>query len=441
MITWQDFEKMRETDMDSALYRVICAWKTGELYKTACAADLYDRQKNETITNYIKTMFSITGIEIADFTASNNKVTSNFFRRLNVQRNTYSLGNGITFPKDGIKERFGKRFDTRIMIASYYALIHGVSFPFWAGEIYVFPATEFAPLWDEDNGVLRGGVRFWQIDADKPLHMVLYEADGYTKFCKRDGVLETEEKKRGYIQNMVYTGAGGAEHIGYENYSSLPIIPLWGSSLKQSTLVGMRSKIDSYDLIRSGFANDLSDVAQIYWLVENYGGMSDADLARFLDRLRINHIAEADTSEGGKVTPYTQEIPYQARKAYLDDIRQGIYDDFGALDVRTMAGAAKTATEIEAAYQPMDEEADDFEKQIIEFTQSLGNLLGISEEEATPIFKRNRIINQTEQAELVMMESRYLDKETVLKKLPNITPDEVESILPKLDEEERDLMT
>jgi hypothetical protein len=190
----------------------------------------------------------------------------------------------------------------------------------------------------------------------------------------------------------------------------------------------MKELIDSFDLIRSGFANDLTDCAQIYWILENCSGMSDADLARFRDRLKINHIAVADT-ENSRVTPYTQDVPYSARKEYLDEIRSGIYEDFGGLDVHAV-DAASTNDHLEAAYQPLDEEADDFEYQIIEFIQQILLLVGVVD---TPIFKRNRISNQKETVEMVMMEADYLDDETVLRKLPNITVDEVSNILMKKD--------
>lgn len=83
-------------------------------------------------------------------------------------------------------------------------------------------------------------------------------------------------------------------------------------------------------------------------------------------------------------------------------------------------------------YQPMDEQADDFEYQIIECVQAILRLIGI---EDTPIFKRNRITNQLEQVQLVMMEAEYLDSETLLRKLPNITPDEIPEIMAKVDAE------
>ena len=209
---------------------------------------------------------------------------------------------------------------------------------------------------------------------------------------------------------------------------------MWGNNVHQSTLIGMRRAIDSFDLIRSGFANDLTDCAQIYWIIENCMGMSDEDLAKFRDRLKINHIAVADISDESKVTPYAQDIPYQARKEYLDHIRAGIYEDFGGLDVHTIAAGA-TNDHIDAAYQPMDEEADDLEFQVGEFIEQLLHIIGI---EDTPMFKRNRISNEKEQTEMVLSAADYLDDETVLQKLPFITVDEVATILAKKNEENMD---
>lgn len=437
LITFQDFEK--DSDKKTFIGRAISNHILDPMYQTAKSADAYDRQLNETIYNYVQTIFTMTGEPIEDFTASNNKIASNFFHRLNTQRNTYLLGNGVTFADDGnkTKDRLGNKFDTDLQKAGYYALIHGVTFGFWnVDRLYVFPLTEFVPLWDEETGALRAGIRFWRLAPDKPTMAILYEEDGYTKYKSESNegydFVETQEKKA-YKTIIQHTDADGDAVVGEENYGVLPIVPLWGSRLKQSTLVGMRKAIDSFDLIRSGFANDLSDCAQIYWILENYGGMSDTDLARFRDRLKINHIAIADT-DGGKVVPYTQEIPYQARKEYLDEIRSGIYEDFGGLDVHAV-DANSTNDHLEAAYQPLDEEADDFEYQVIEFVQQVLALIGISD---TPVFKRNRISNQKEQTEMVLSAADYLDEETILSKLPFVSIDEIENILSKKDEESMD---
>ena len=188
--------------------------------------------------------------------------------------------------------------------------------------------------------------------------------------------------------------------------------------------------------MKSGLANDVQDCAEIYWIVENAGGMGDADLARFRDRLKLTHIASVDSDDGGAATPYTQEVPYAARKEVLSQLKADIYEDFGALDVHTVAAGA-TNDHIDAAYQPMDEEADEFERHIREGIMDLLALQGI---EDTPIFTRNRISNLKEQVEVVAMEAEWLDEETVLRKLPNVTPDEVAEILARKDAEAADRM-
>lgn len=405
--------------------------RASEPYKLAVIADEYDKQRNTTINEAVRRIYSLAGVPTEDFTASNNRIASNFFRRLNTQRCTYSLGNGVTFDDDSIKERLGDKFDTDLYHLAYNALKHGVSFGFWnVDRLHVFPITEFVPLLDETDGTLKAGIRFWCLEwGQRPVTAVLYEEDGFTKYRSRGNkpglILEEIEAKRGYKQTIQHTDAGGDEVIGEENYGALPIVPLYGNQNHQSTLVGMRAAIDSYDLIQSGFANDITDTAQIYWIIGNAMGMSDAETQKFLDKLRLNHVAAIDT-DNSSVTPYTQDIPYNAREAYLVRIERSIYKDFGAFNPVEISAAAKTATEIQSAYQPMDEEADDFEYQIIEFVQQVLSLMGL---EGVPLFKRNRISNQLEQVNMVMMEANYLDDETVLKLLPNITPDMVDEIL------------
>lgn len=442
--TFQDFEKATsEEQRKEFVLGAIRAHESSELCKTAKIADLYDRQKNKTINDYVQTIFSLTGSKLEDFTASNNKIASNFFSRLNTQRVMYSLGNGVSFLQPGeegedvVKEKLGKHFDHDIKEAAYYACIHGESYVFWnVDRIHVFRVTEFVPLWDEHTGELRAGIRYWRLSAEKPMTAILYEEDGYTKFEEQDSKITWGDKKP-YAVTIAYTPASGyAEVVGEENYGKLPIVPMWASRLKQSTLIGMQSSIDSYDLIRSGFANDLTDCSQIYWIVKNAGGMTDTDLNRFRDRLKLQHIAAVDGGDGAGAEPYTQEIPYQARKEYLDMIRNGLYEDFGALDVHTVAAGA-TNDHIDAAYQPMDENADDFEFWVAECIQQILALQGIDD---YPVFKRNRISNISEQVDIIIKESPWLDSKTILQKLPNIKAEEVSAIIEQTEADEMDRM-
>lgn len=449
MYTYQDFEKaINENRKGDFILGAIANHKATDTYEIALEANLYDRQKNKTINEFVSKVFNAAGQQVINIAASNMKIASNFFHRLNTQRCMYSLGKGVSFIEgketgdDETKIRLGKRFDHDIQQAAYLGLIHGVSFCFWdVDRLYVFPVTEFVPLWDEYDGTLKAGIRFWQIGDGYPLNIVLYEIDGITKYIsdkKNVKVLEEIEPKHAYKQTVrIDRASNERDVIGVENYSSLPIVPLYGSKLHESTLVGMKQAIDSYDLIQSGFANDLTDVAQIYWIVENAGGMTDADLTRFREKLLLNHIATANTSSGSKVTPYTQEIPYEARMKYLDGIRASIYEDFGALDVHTVAAGA-TNDHIDAAYQPLDEEAADFEYQVSECIRQILALMGIDD---SPVYHRTRISNQMEQVEMIVAESQWLDRETILRKLPNIDASEITAIIERMDDEDNSRMT
>ncbi len=419
---------------------------SSEMYRNAVTANEYYRQRNVTINRFVQKIYSCSGAEAEDFTASRLRLASNLFKRLNVQRCTYSLGKGVSFVdvsaggKDTTKEGLGDRFDDDVMEMGLKALIHGASFPFWnLDHIDVFTADEFCPVWDEYSGALYAGVRFWRLDSDHPWHATLYEQDGYTEMVSGGSGFDFDvtEAKRAYKVTYREIPADGMKlAVDAENYSRLPIVAVWGSDAHQSTLVGMRESIDAYDLIKSGLVNDTRDCAQIYWLINGAGGMDDRDLDLWRAKLKLTHVAEVDAEQGQSVTPYTQEVPVEGRKETLAQIKADIYEDFGALDVHTIAAGA-TNDHIDAAYQPMDEEAAEFERHIREGIMDILALQGI---EDTPVFTRTRIGNTKEQVETVCLEAEWLDEETILRKLPNITPDERAKILERKQREQEERM-
>lgn len=244
--TFQEFEAA--TDVAKFVSDAIVTYKNSDTYRMAVLADEYDAQRNPTVTEAVRTIYNIAGAKVSDPTASNHRLASNIFNRLNTQRCSYSLGKGISFvdpwearrgEPDTTKGRLGANFDHVMMEAGYHALIHGVTYLFWdLNRLYDFKATEFVPLDDEHDGSLRAGIRFWQLDRTKPLNAVLYEADGFTKFDNDGGSLHVTEEKRAYRVTYHYTDAGDVVAVDEENYSQIPVVRMYGSRLKQSTLVG-----------------------------------------------------------------------------------------------------------------------------------------------------------------------------------------------------------
>lgn len=431
ILTYQDLQD-NLSDVTTFMHRAINTYKGEPLYLVAKEAELYARMLNPTIMNYRKLLYTVTGKAVPDNFSANHKCASNFFYRFITQENQYLLGNGVTFENESTKKRLGgDSFDVQLQKAGRKALVGAVSYGFLNDDhVDVFGADEFVPLWDEETGALRAGIRFWQIDDTKPLRTTLFEEDGLTEYICRDGTWEELKEKRPYIYVVKQSEADGTYIYDGENYPSLPVVPLWGNPYHQSELIGIKEQIDAYDLIKSGFANDLDDVSMIYWTITNAGGMDDIDLAKFIERLRVVKATTLDDEQ--KVESHQIDIPYQSREAYLQRLENDLYNDAMALNMQQLASNA-TATAIRASYEPLNNKTDQFEYCVIDFVNGLLELLGI---EDSPTFKRSMIVNQSEETQMILSASQFLDDETILKHLPFLTPDEVDDVLTRNVEEE-----
>lgn len=430
MKTYQDFLEVAEKSDRERMEFVLSAinnHKDSDLYKQAVIAKEYDAHRNVTIANFQKLLYTLNGKVIPDNYSPNYKLRSNFFANFITQETQYLLGNGVTLKKEENKAKLGAGFDARLQDAAHDALVGGVSYGFWnLDHLEVFDVTEFVPLLDEENGTLRSGIRFWQVCTSKPLRATLFEPDGFTQYIRRSGEeMMVLEPKRGYVAVEATSEIDGTELLAYQNYPGFPIIPMYGNRAKQSELVGQREAIDCYDLIKSGFANTVDDASVIYWTISNAGGMDEIDMARFKESMRRIGVGLVD-DDGAKAEAHTITIPVEAREALLSRISDDLYRDFQMLDVTKLQGGQKTATEINAAYQSMDNKVDQFEYCVIDFLQALFKIVGIEDE---PSFTRSKVTNQLEQTQMVLLAANYLDDETILNKLPWLTQEEVAEIL------------
>lgn len=439
MYTYQDLLELgeeRKTDalMDFVL-RAINDHKSGELYKTAKTAKEYDRHRNVTIVEYQRLLYTITGAAVPDNYSANYKLASKFFHRFVTQQNQFLLGNGVQWQNEETSEALGGDFDIKLQKAGQSALVCGISFGFWnLDHVDVFEVTEFVPLWDEVNGSLRAGVRFWQIQSDKPLRATLFEEDGYTEFIWVDGEGSVLKKKTSYVIYKRETEAGDAEIYDMRNYPTFPIVPLWGNPQHQSELVGIREQIDAYDLIKSNFCNTVDEASIVYWTIQNAGGMDDIDIVKFVERMKTIHAAAVEEN-GARAEPTTVEAPSSSREVLLDRIRRDLYDDYMALDTRTIANGAVNTTQIRAAYEPMNSKADEYEYCVHEFVKGLLDVAGIND---SPTFTRSMMINVSEEIQVVLQSAQYLQEDYVTEKILTILGDgdRVEQMLLERDADE-----
>lgn len=437
MKTYQDFLEVAEKSDRDRMEFVLAAindHKNSDLYQQAKIAREYDEHRNVTIITVQKLLYTLSGKAIPDNYSANYKLRSAFFPIFMRQETQYLLSNGVILKNAENKKRLGKKFDNQIQDLARSALVGGVAYGFWnLDHLEVFTALEFVPLLDEENGSLRAGIRFWQVATNKPLRATLYEPDGFTQFIRRSGKeMEILAPKRGYISVEASSEVDGTEILEYQNYPGFPIIPMYGNRARQSELVGQREAIDCYDLIKSGFADTVDDASIIYWTISNAGGMDEIDMARFKETMRRIGVGLVD-DDGAKAEAHTLTIPVEAREALLSRLSDDLYRDFQMLDTTKIQGGQKTATEITAAYQQMDNKVDEFEYCVGDFLYQLFALIGIDDD---PTFTRSKIVNQLEQTQMVLLAASYLDDETILSKLPWLTQEEIANILKRKSAEE-----
>lgn len=411
-----------EQERSQFILSAIADHKSSDIYKTAVDAELYYKHLNPTIMRAQKFVYNAMGRAVPDIWSANNKIPCRYYFYFVVQGVQFLLGNGVSFNDDSTQDKLGKNFDRAIQKLATKAVNGGVSYGFWnLDHLEVFGVDEFVPLYDEENGALMAGIRFWQVANDRPLRATLYETDGYTEYIRRRGEeITIMAPKRSYKQIERYSEATGTEIFDGGNYPAFPVIPMFNVN-RQSEIVGNRETLDAYDLMASALVNNVDDGNLIYWVLKNCGGMDSADDERFIEQLKMTHVVHADgDGEGASVEAHSVEAPFAANETALARLRSQLFDDFMALDVKNIAGGAATATQIKAAYEPLNSKADLFEGQVTEFIENLLDLVGI---EDTPTYTRSLIVNQQEQIQTLLSAGEYLSPEYITRKILEILGD------------------
>ncbi len=440
ILTFNDLVEIGENERDRMEFVLdaIREHKGSDLYKIAYDAELYYKHQNPTIMRFQKWVYNQMGQKVPDIWSPNNKIASNWYNYFTTQAVSYLLGNGVTFKNEANKDKLGKDFDKKVQDIATHAKNGGVAFGFWnLDHIECFDLTEFVPIYDEDDGGLKAGIRFWQIDDSKPLRATLYELDGYTDYIKRKNEdVAILNNKRAYTQIVRKNDIEGETILDGAPPAGFPIVPLWNIN-RQSDLVGNRGTIDAYDLMVSGLINNVSDGEFIYWILKNCGGMDSVDDARFIEQLKLTRVAHADGDDGASVEAHNVNVEFQATAEAIDRLTNQLYTDFMSLRVQDLSAGNKTATEITAAYEPINQKTDQFEYQVTEFINGILALAGIEDE---PTYTRSQMSNQSETIEMVLQAAEYLDDEYVTTKILTLLgdADKAQEVLKRKDAEAAD---
>ncbi len=405
MITYQDYEKsIREGKQGEFIFNSINDFKNSKEYQKMIEAEAYYNGDNTTILNRFPMVYLKDGM-VKDLARANNQVPTNFLEYIVTQEVSTLLSNGLK-TEDTIKKALGDdKFDIQLMNGSLRALIDGVNWGYCyikdnEFKVAIWRGTEFIPLFDERTGDLKAGIRFYQIDSNKPIYIEFYEEDGITEYKIEKDKLNNNSKpimiqdKRPYLTKILKS-AITTTIAGAKNWSKLPIFPLYANEKKKSVFTtSFKAKNDLYDIIFSDFGNTLEDSRDVFWVLKNYQG---EDINEFYRDYKEYKAIKVD--DEGEATPHTIEVPHQARETALKLIEQALYKEAMALDTSTLTGSSLNTTAIKSASDSLNKKVDKFEWQVVEFVSNIINLyleFMNKELEYQIKFNRSGLMNDTE---------------------------------------------
>lgn len=415
MYTFQDLEKysVDEASKIEFVKLAIQEHMSSPEYRMASKAIAYYRHENPDIAAFEKVVYDFLGIAHKDTFSTNHKLANAYYPLIIDMGTSHLLANGIGFENIELKEKLGANFDKVIKDIFTDARNCGVSYGFYNGEKLIhFKFREFKAMPDEETDVIRAGIRFTQIDENKPLIAVLYEEDGYTEYVQpKDGEMQFRKGADGKTGKRRYNGVQYANELQgvYETdtdeQSALPIYPLYNIQ-RQSAIAGNINILAAIDMINSGFINNVSEADMIYWILNGYNGMDAIDDANFLVHLMKNHVAHTENEEQS-ITPHQVNVQYAANETGAARLKRMLFDNMRGVLTETLAAGNLTATAIASAYSAQRLNSGLLEDEVREFMQGIFHIMG--EEETEKIsFSYYETINSTESIANVLQSAQYL---------------------------------
>lgn len=214
-----------------------------------------------------------------------------------------------------------------------------------------------------------------------------------------------------------------------------PIIEWRFNDLCIPTITAIKDFIDLQDTNLSDLANNVEDIQDAIWILENYNGQN---LKEFMEDLKVKKAVKV--GQGGNARPETVEIPIQAREKLYELCNKNIYKfGFGInfSDRENIGNVSGVA--LKWSYAPLEQKGNCIENNgqepLNNFFNILFMLMGVDYDsnDLEFHFVRSMIANEQEITSTVMSASSQLSQKTILENLPMVK--DVEEELNRLEED------
>lgn len=209
-------------------------------------------------------------------------------------------------------------------------------------------------------------------------------------------------------------------------FEEVPFIEFKNNRNMISDLKKYKDLIDIYDKVMSGYANDLEDIQQLIYILENYGG---EDLKEFLGDLKRYKTVKTETGADGRTNGGLKtlqiEIPVEARNSILEIIKKQIYESGQALQQDNENFGNASGVALKFFYRKLELKAGltqiEFEKGFNKLIRVIMKILEIPNWDTRTIIQtwtRNMISNDSENAQIAAESVDVISDESIVKNHP-----------------------
>lgn len=227
------------------------------------------------------------------------------------------------------------------------------------------------------------------------------------------------------------------------NLGEVPFIEFKNNRNMISDLKKYKDLIDIYDKVMSGYANDLEDIQQLIYILENYGGENLKEFLGDLKRYKAIKVESTGSGTKGGVSTLQIEIPVEARNSILEILKKQIYESGQALQQDNEDFGNASGVALKFFYRKLELKAGltqiEFEKGFNKLIRVIMKFLNISGWDTKTIIQtwtRNMISNDLENAQIAAESKDVIPDELIIRNHPWVeNPEEAIKMMKEQKEE------
>lgn len=221
----------------------------------------------------------------------------------------------------------------------------------------------------------------------------------------------------------------------------VPFFPFFNNNTDTDDLKPIKSLIDTYCKVFSGFVNDLEDIQEVIFVLTNYGGANLGEFLRDLKDYKAIQIEDDGDGSSSGVSTLTIELPVDAREKLLSTTRKCIFEQGQGIDPDPQNFGNSSGVALNFLYSLLELKAGlqetEFRLSFGDFIRCVCRLQGIAIKDDTIIqtWTRTSVKNDQELAQIASQSKGTISDETIVAHHPWVEDPEKEMELLKEQED------